>query len=210
MIRTTKDLKDAVEARIDIEQRKQVLQILAKDETLDEQTTEKLQQLISEIERREAAKEIPVKIQHAEASGKTPEPQQATMQAPDALVAGKAALSAVKPPDDAEQANTVAPKTAPASSRDKELAELERKNAEMSQRLEQLTREKQNTLMNHLAREPDLDAAELAYRAHHVTERLNKDEPGLIRLYLPLILLLILAGVAAWAFFKFIPVQSTL
>ncbi|HEX5538859.1 MAG TPA: hypothetical protein VFX01_03635 [Methylophilaceae bacterium] len=206
MIKTTKELKDAVEARIDVEQRKLILQILSKNETLDEQTTEKLQQLMREVERREEKNANLSQMEQVDLTPQTLKSDSAPWKmAPDQFV-GKTPFTS-----EALQPNIEQPEPANESPREKELAELERKNAEMSQMLEQLTREKQNTLMNHLAQDPaGLDTEDLAFRAHHITERLNKDEPGWIRAYLPIIVLIIFVGLAAWAFFTLMPVQPWL
>lgn len=203
MSKTTQELKDAVEARIDIEQRRLILQILSNEDTLDEQTTDKLQQMMREVEQREQKRGSP--ITHAVHVDSAPQPAAEHAAMPDAFMA-----QIPLPAKEAAKSSIEEPKPANGSSREAELAELERKNAEMSQLLEQLTREKQNTLMNHLAQDADLGGGEFAYHAHHIAERLNKDEPGWFRIYLPIIVLIILIGLGAWAFFTFIPLQPTL
>ena len=208
MSKTTQELKGAVEARIDIEQRRLILQILSNEDTLDEQTTDKLQQLMREVERREQNGESPATSAEQLSSTRQPAaPEPAAAPAmPYELMANKMPLPAKEGTRPAiEEA-----KPLHGSSREHELAELERKNAEMSQLLEQLTKEKQNTLMNHLAQDADLGGGDFAYHAHHVAERLNKDEPGWFRIYLPIFVLIILIGLAVWAFLTFVPIQPTL
>lgn len=202
MSKTTQELKAAVEARIDIEQRRLILQILSKDDTLDEQTTDKLQQLMREVEQREQTWQSPTAP-----AVSAPAPDTVSGQAMPQGLPGPAPLPAKESP---RPDIAAAPKPADGASRENELAELERRNAEMSQLLEQLTKEKQNTLMNHLAPDAGLGSGEFAYHAQHVAERFNKDEPGWFRIYLPLIVLVILIGLGAWAFFTFIPMQPTL
>lgn len=207
MYKTTRELKDAVEARIDVEQRNQIIQILSRQGALDEQTTDKLEQLMREVEKREARKENTGQFAQTGAR----QPMLDTSGAP--LLSVPNVPAEEKPPlhprDPAQPAIKEHQATREISSRE-EFAELERKNLEMAQALEQLTKEREHQDSTRIPQRDDLHSDELAYRIHHVTSRFNNEESSWIRVYWPLLAVVILAGLAVWAFFTFSPLWSTL
>jgi hypothetical protein len=232
MSKSTKELKDAVEARIDVEQRRQIVQILAREGMLDEQTTEKLQRLMREVEGREVrgrtdgTEHVAANDEHElEAS---PTPSQPVLNGDTAsigyaisnghAVSFEPAASSGKteekpfpfPPTLQPNKPIEAPPSAKEISSREKFAELERKNLEMSQALEQLTKERELQDNTRIPQRDDLHADELAYRIHHVTSRFNNEETSWIRVYWPLIAVVVLAGLAVWVFFTFSPLWSTL
>lgn len=232
MSKSTKELKDAVEARIDVEQRRQIVQILARESMLDEQTTEKLQRLMREVEGREV-REKTDGTEHAAANDEheletSPALSQPVLNSDTAsngyAISNGHAVSfeSVAPSGKVEEkpfpftstSQPTKPVEAPLSAKEissrEKFAELERRNLEMSQALEQLTKERELQDNTRIPQRDDLHADELAYRIHHVTSRFNNEESSWLRVYWPLIAVVIVAGVAVWVFFTFSPLWSTL
>lgn len=233
MSKSTQELKDAVEARIDVEQRRQIVQILSREGMLDEQTTEKLQRLMREVERREEIRGKTDGTEHVAANDEHEPEISPTLSQPvlngnaasigyaisnghavsfePAAAAGKAEEKPFPSPPPLGSAKPIeTPPSAKEISSRERFAELERKNLEMSQALEQLNKEKENLFHANIPHHDPLHADELAYRLRNVTSKFDKDEASWMRIYWPIIAVVLLVGLGAWVFFKFVPIWSTL
>lgn len=207
MSKSTRELKDAVEARIDIEQRNQIIQILAREGTLDEQTTDKLQHLMREVERREEHQGGLDKTRPADVN---PLKVEANRPPPTAMPNMAAEEKPLPPPRETIQPNIKEFQAAKENANREKLADLERRNLEMSQALEQLTKEKENLAQGNIPHHDDFGANDLAYRIRDVTSRFDKEETSWIRIYWPIIAIVLIAAMAVWAFFTFSPLWTTL